>query len=467
MFRVKRSFIDKLLLGYSFDLDREAFSLVAINYFLIILFGIVVVLLHTLEKDLVPLTYRYHAIIALSLLNLWLLRKHLVKQAQILILVSLPFLVLILPPLGGVFSDEFYFWFPYIPIGLSIIPHFILHPIRQRLILYIALAIYLSLSIFIDGFLIFLSDGSEQIIPFVIENQFYYRLIPAFLFLFVNLALRLLFIKNLQFKTIMDTQHEELVQSEKMASLGILTSGLAHEINNPLNFISGSLNALSSLKEKYINLETDPTADKEEIIKLMDQVMGKAFEGVERASNIISKLDFFAHPKTKQEREEINIERLISTVLRSIESRLPYYIDLTTDIQKDLKVRGHEQQLKLVFTHILRNAIDALESKEKGGRETIDISAARESRSRRPYIRISFCNSGPAIPDEDLKHIFDPFFSSREAGEGIGLGMSLSYMIIKEHGGKLEVKNQSGIVRFDVFLPAWSEEISKGVNPAF
>ena len=101
-----------------------------------------------------------------------------------------------------------------------------------------------------------------------------------------------------------------------------------------------------------------------------------------------------------------------------------------------------------------------LETKEKGGRETIEITAARESRDRKPYTRISFCNSGPAIPEEDLKHIFDPFFSSREAGEGLGLGMSLSYMIIKEHGGKLEVKNQPGIVRFDIFLPSLEGESS-------
>lgn len=460
MLKMKRTFSDRFLLGYSFDLDREAFSLVAINYFLIVLMGIVVVILHTFEKDLLPVTYRYHAIILLSLVNLWLLRKRHVNLARILILVSLPFLVLILPPLGGIYDDEFFFWFPYIPIGLSIIAHFILHPIRQRPALIITLVSYLSLSIFIDSYLIYMSDGSEQIIPFVLDNRFYYRLIPAFIFLFVNLALRLLFIKNLQFKTVMDTQYKELVQSEKMASLGILTSGLAHEINNPLNFISGSLNALNSLKDKYIQEEEELTVEKKDILKLINQVTESAFEGVERASSIISKLGHFANPRVDQEREEVDLDDLLQSVLISIESRLPYYINLTTDIQKDLKVLCREQQLKLVFAYILRNAIDALETKEKGGRESIEIKAVRESRDRKPYTIISFSNSGPAIPEADLKHIFDPFFSSREAGDGLGLGMSLSYMIIKEHGGKLEVKNQPGIVRFDILLPAWREEIS-------
>ena len=121
---------------------------------------------------------------------------------------------------------------------------------------------------------------------------------------------------------------------------------------------------------------------------------------------------------------------------------------------------GHKQRLKLVFTHILRNAIDALETNEKRGRETIDITSARESHVRNPYTRISICNRGPAIPKKDLKHIYDPFFSSREAGEGVGLGLSLSYMIIKEHGGKMEVKNKPGLVSFDIFLPAWKFNLS-------
>ena len=101
----------------------------------------------------------------------------------------------------------------------------------------------------------------------------------------------------------MDTQQEELVQSEKMASLGILTSGLAHEINNPLNFISGSLNALNSLKDQYLNLESDLTVEKKEILRLINQVMENSFEGVERASSIISKLGHFANPKVKKERK--------------------------------------------------------------------------------------------------------------------------------------------------------------------
>lgn len=457
MIKLRKSLYERITLGYSFGLEREAYSLVFISYFLIILFGVVVIILHVFEEDPLPVTYRYHGIIIFGLLNLLLLRKRLINIARIIILGCLPFLLLILPPLGGVLADEFYFWFPYVPIGLSIIPHFILHPERHRAALYITLSFYLLLSLFIDSYLILLSDGSEKIIPIVIENRFYYKLIPVFLFLFVNTALRLLFVKNYQFRTIMDDQQENLAQSEKMASMGILTSGLAHEINNPLNFISGSLHALDTLKKEYIEKDSELTPEKKNLLKQINQVVDKAFEGVNRATNIISKLTFFAHPEVSQEKVELNLNLLLQTALRSIESILPYYINLTTDIPKDLIILGHEQQLRLVFSHIIRNAIDALESQEEKKREAIYISAAKESHERRPYTRISFSNSGPAIPEESLKHIFDPFFSSRETGEGLGLGMSLSYMIIREHGGKMEVKNEMGLVKFNVYMPAWVE----------
>jgi len=92
--------------------------------------------------------------------------------------------------------------------------------------------------------------------------------------------------------------------------------------------------------------------------------------------------------------------------------------------------------LKLWF---LRNIVDAME--------------AEKNKGRKPYTRISVLNSGPSIPEKDLKHLFDPFFSSRDPGAGVGLGLSISYMIIKEHGGLLEVSNEDEMVRCDATCP--------------
>jgi hypothetical protein len=197
--RIPRLPIDKLSLGYRFDKEREIVSLIYITYFIILLFGVMVIVLHLDGEENIPVTYRYHAFILIGLLELWLIRMGLITLARIIILSISPFLILLLPPLAGLYDDEFYFWFPYIPIALSTIPHFILHTYRNRLALYISLGFYLILAIFIDDYLIFLSDGSEQIIPFVLENRFYYNLIPVIIYIFTNLAIGVVFAKNYEY----------------------------------------------------------------------------------------------------------------------------------------------------------------------------------------------------------------------------------------------------------------------------
>ena len=275
-------------MGYSFSLDREALSLVYINYFLILVFSIVIVLLHASGEELLPVSFRYHGFILLGVIELLLLKKRWINLARVLILSITPILLIILPPLAGLTDDEFYFWFPYVPIGLSLIPHFILHTTRHRIALLSILGVYLLLVIFIDNYLVLFSDGTEKIIPLVIENRFYYKVIPVFIFLFVNVAIGILFAENHRNEITMEGQREDLVQAEKMASLGTLTAGIAHEINNPLNFISGSLQALHTLIREYIKLAPEPDTEKEEILKKMEQVMESSFEGVNRASDIIS-----------------------------------------------------------------------------------------------------------------------------------------------------------------------------------
>jgi signal transduction histidine kinase len=453
---MRKSFFEKISMGYSFSQNREALSLVYICYFLILVFIFVVILLHTSGDQLIPITYRYHAFILFCFIELWFLYKRWISLASILILVVTPFFLLILPPLAGLFDDEFYFWFPYIPIGLSLIPHFTLHPVRQRITLIITLVIYMLISLLIDNFLIYMSDGHGKIIPIVMENRFYYNLIPVLLFIYVNLALGLLFAQNYRYELIMQKQQEHLVQAEKMASLGTLTSGIAHEINNPLNFISGSLHALNTLTEQYMKEEEEKPGEKKKILQQMEQVIDRSFEGVNRASDIISKLEFFANPG-HEEKKEVNLDTLLYASLSRIESRLPYYIVLNKRIPRGLTVWCHEQQLQLVFSHILRNAIDALESKKDKNRERIEITASEKKIDGPWFTRISFRNSGPPIPEKDLKQIFDPFFSSRDPGEGIGLGMSLSYMIVRNHGGRIEVRNREGMVEFDVLLPVGIE----------
>lgn len=444
-----KDLLRKLQLGYTFGKHREIVALIFICYFSSLLFLVVAVLVHLTEETLVPVSYRYHALILFFLLILWLVRARLITLARILMLSVPPVVLLLIPSLAGITDDEFFFWFPYVPLGLSLIPHFILHTTRHRIALILVLVIYLMLGLFIDNYLVWSSDGTEKVVPIVRENLFYYNFIPVLLYAFINVALGLLFARNHRYEQIVQRQQEELIQAEKLASLGTLTSGIAHEINNPLNFITGSLQALQALKEE---LPSGNSSAQEEVFRKMDQVAARAFEGVNRAEDIVSKLGYYAGSSLR-EREVVHVHELLTRSLARIESKIPYYISLDSDVPEHLKVPCHEKQMLLVFTHILRNAIDALESKSTGQREQITIRAAADRTEDGPFIAVSISNTGPPIPEQNLKRIFDPFFSSAKQVEGTGLGMWLSYMIVKEHGGRMQARNEPGRVTFTVWLP--------------
>ncbi len=443
---------EKLSLGYRFGKEREIVSLIYITYFIILLFGVMVIIMHFDGEKNSPITYRYHAIIFIGLLELWLIRVGLISLARTIILTIIPFLILLLPPLAGLCDDEFYFWFPYVPIALSIIPHFILHTHRNRVALYITLGFYLILAIFIDNYLIFFSNGSEQIIPFVLENRFYYNLIPVVIYVFVNLAIGVVFAKNYEYEQLLVKQQDELIQSEKMASLGTLTTGIAHEINNPLNFISGSLHALNTQMEEYLKLDSEQTPEKRVLLKQIEKIMENSFEGVKRTSDIIASLKFFANPGM-DDLVDLDPEILFYDVLLSLERKIPYNITIIKNINPGTRVRCYKEQLQQVFINIISNAIEVIEETNSSDHKRIEITASETKRNGSPVSRLTISNDGPAIPGKDIKKIFDPFFTLKEAGKGKGLGMAICYMIVKEHNGWIEVNNNKGLVVFDVYLP--------------
>ncbi len=448
--RIPRLPIEKLSLGYRFDKEREVVSLIYITYFIILLFGVIAIILYLDDEENILVTYRYHAFILIGLLELWLIRMGLITLARIIILTSSPFLILLLPPLAGLFNDEFYFWFPYVPIAISTIPHFILHTYRNRLALFITLGFYLILTIFIDNYLIFLSDGSEQIIPFVMAHRFYYNLIPVIIFIFVNLAIGIVFAKNYEYEQLVLKQQDELIQSEKMASLGTLTTGIAHEINNPLNFISGSLHALNTLKDDYLKLDTNQTPEKKVVLEQIEKIIENSFEGVKRTSDIITSLKFFANSGL-EDLVDLDLEKLLYEVLQTIERKIPYNISIHKKINPGTRVRCYDEQLQQVFINIISNAVEVIEETQSNDHRRIEITASETKRNGTPVTRITISNNGPTIPSKDLKKIFDPFFTHKENGKG--LGMAISYMIVKEHKGWIEVGNKSKLVVFDIFLP--------------
>jgi len=444
--------IRKLGLGYRFDQDREVLSLIYFSYFYILLFSLVVILMHTSAEELILISYRYHALILLGFVILLLVRFKLFMLAKILILWVTPFLLLILPPIAGLYSDEFYFWFPYVPIGLSLLPHFLLHTKRDRPALIVCLLSYLLLAIFISDFMMLLSDGSGKIIPIVLENKFYYSLIPIILYIFVNLALGLVFARNYAYEQIMLQQQDELIQSEKMASLGVLTTGIAHEINNPMNFISGGLHACSTLKNELLKLDGELSKEKLALNKQMEKIMENTLEGVDRVTDIVTSLSFFSNPG-KPHKRDYDLNQLLYSVLLTIEKRIPYYINLNKKIPEGTTIYCYDEQLQQVFLHILQNAIQVLEETEEDKQKTIEIAVKETSKENKALSCISFSNNGPPIPEHELTKIYDPFYTLNNTGTGKGLGMAISYMIMQEHQGWIEARNENELVIFDVILP--------------
>ncbi len=444
--------IKKLGLGYRFDQEREILALIYLSYFYILLFSMVIVLLHTSDEELLPVSYRYHSMILLGFVILLLVRFRFFIMAKVLILTVTPFLLIILPPLAGLFSDEFYFWFPYVPIALSLLPHFILHTRRDRVALIITLLVYLLLAIFIPNYMILLSDGSEKIITFVQQNRFYYGFVPVIIYIFVNLALGLVFARNHAYEQIMIRQQGDLIQAEKMASLGVLTTGIAHEINNPMNFISGGLHACSTLKNELLKMDGKPSKEKIALNEQMDKIMANTLEGVDRVTDIITSLKFFSNPG-KAHKVEHDLNKLLYTVLLSIEKKIPYYINLSKHIPDGTKIYCYDEELQQVFIQILLNAIQVLEESQGDKQKDIDISFSEAKKEDKAHSCISFSNNGPPIPEHELKLIYDPFYTINNAGTGKGLGMAISYMIMQEHQGWIEARNENDQVIFDVILP--------------
>jgi len=173
---------------------------------------------------------------------------------------------------------------------------------------------------------------------------------------------------------------------------------------------------------------------------------------VQRASDIISSLSFFANPG-QIEKSEHDLESLLNSVIRSVERKVPNNVTFSKEIPGRFKVYCYAEQLQQVFTNILLNATEAIEEMDDKSQRNIGIAARETRRGKREVTCISIRNNGPAIPEANIKKIYDPFFTFKDSGKGKGLGMAISYMIIREHQGWIEARNEQEWVVFDVILP--------------
>ncbi|MBI2924080.1 MAG: response regulator [Verrucomicrobia bacterium] len=233
----------------------------------------------------------------------------------------------------------------------------------------------------------------------------------------------------------------QLVQSEKLASLGRMSAGIIHEINNPLNYAKSGL---YSLKVKGDLLPGDQRADFDDILKDIE-------DGVDRVCNIVTDLRTFTHPK-HEDFDDVKVAELVATALRFLSHEWGDKVRIEQRIPETQTLRGSRNRLVQVLVNLFENALDALQAKQFVGESpTIWVEGRVEGRTQKLIIR----DNGSGIAAEHLGKVFDPFFTTKEVGKGMGLGLSICYRIVEEHGGRIVVKSEPGkFCEFSLEFPA-------------
>jgi two-component system NtrC family sensor kinase len=253
--------------------------------------------------------------------------------------------------------------------------------------------------------------------------------------------------------------HLQMLQQEKMASIGQLAAGVAHEINNPMGFITSNLGTLAkylgrireyqSLVDAHCkesdSVVTARTAMKYDFV-LNDsaQLVSECLEGALRVKTIVDDLKNFSRID-KPEPVLADINHCLKSALTIVANEIKYVADVIQELGELPEIFCFPQQLTQVFINLLVNAGQAMT--EHG---TITVRSWQED----DYLYMSFSDTGPGIPEEIRSRIFEPFFTTKEVGKGTGLGLSISFETIRKHGGGLTVESAAGAgSTFTIKLP--------------
>jgi len=256
-------------------------------------------------------------------------------------------------------------------------------------------------------------------------------------------------------KDLRDTQ-AQLVQSEKMASLGSLVAGIAHEINTPIGAVASMhdtlLRGIEKLKTQFcVEFEDEQkSANFDKVIKVIDDSNGVIHNGIDRVTTIVRRLRSFAR-LDEAELKEANIEEGLEDTLTLIHHEIKHAIEIERNYSNVGSIACYPGRLNQVFLNIINNARQAIETEGK-----ITIQTSRDEKN--VYIKIS--DTGSGIPEENLSKIFDPGFTTKGVKIGTGLGLSISYKIIEEHHGRISVESkQDKGTTFTLQLPVNLGEI--------
>ncbi|HEU4383488.1 MAG TPA: HAMP domain-containing sensor histidine kinase [Anaeromyxobacteraceae bacterium] len=226
---------------------------------------------------------------------------------------------------------------------------------------------------------------------------------------------------------------QEAIQSERLASLGTMLAGIAHEINNPLSNVSTSAEILREENER---------AGPRERRELIDQIVSQT----DRATDIIrTVLDF---SREGEQRRSTNLLSAVRGSLILCRGEVPPHVSVEVDVPPDLEVPADKTRLEQALINLVTNSVDAMRDP---GRESRIAISARPAGDR---VEMVFRDTGAGIPTPLLDRIFDPFFTTKDVGEGTGLGLYLTHHIVEQHGGTIRVESQPGQgTTFHITLP--------------
>jgi len=260
---------------------------------------------------------------------------------------------------------------------------------------------------------------------------------------------------------------EQLVQNEKLASIGQLAAGVAHEINNPIGYIFSNfgtlegyivdllqmLKAYESAEEDVSNADTRAALrsmreriDLDYLVEDIPVLMSQSKEGITRVRKIVQDLKDFSRVDANQEWQWADINQGIESTLNIVNNEVKYKADVVKEFGNIPEIECLPSQINQVILNIVVNAAHAI----SGERGTITIRTGLVD----DRVQIAISDTGCGIPKEALSRIFDPFFTTKPIGTGTGLGLSLSYGIIQKHGGQIKVESELGRgTTFTVLLP--------------
>ena len=257
--------------------------------------------------------------------------------------------------------------------------------------------------------------------------------------------------------------HSQMIQQEKMASIGQLAAGVAHEINNPTGFIISNLRSLAKYHDRLVNFidaqseaierlegsEQETVATKRKQMKIdhiisdLPNVVSESLDGAERIKNIVQSLKGFSRKDAECTTASIN--DCLENAINIIWNEIKYKATLRKDLGDLPAIRCYPQKLSQVFMNLIVNAAHAIE--EKG-----EIAVSTWQKNDAAYVSVT--DTGSGIPDEVRCRIFEPFFTTKAAGQGTGLGLSISFEIVREHGGEITMESKVGTgTTFTIMLP--------------